>query len=436
MKTSMYQPIELQNATTQLMKEQPMRLSVRLFALMLLAVCGSIPLSAQQPPAFTLSPATRHVLPRLPGAVAADSDAAQTLISPVATPNWSSNFRFTHDTGLEAHSAVYDGATSTMIVFAGLSINGYADTNAVLLYAPANGDGLWSTLIANGTFGSPAARDSHTAVYDSANNRMIIFGGEDFSSGVPMNDVWVLSNANGQGGTATWTQLSPSGTLPGARELHTAVYDPATNVMTVFGGFGSTGLGLSDVWVLSHANGLGGTPAWTRLSPGGVSPIGLGGSTAVYDSNNNIMTVFAGVNHAVTASTNGVWTLSHANGVGGTPQWTNIVANGAAGSPAKRESPIAVYDVANNRMIIFGGGPLSGGAFNDVWVLSHANGLGGTPAWTKLRPTSVLPNDFPGTRFFHTAVYDATTNQMMVFGGNNDEGVFFVTWVLSDANGL
>jgi hypothetical protein len=33
---------------------------------------------------------------------------------------------------------------------------------------------------------------------------------------------------------------------------------------------------------------------------------------------------------------NAVWTLSHANGLGGTPQWTNIVANGAAGSPPLR----------------------------------------------------------------------------------------------------
>jgi hypothetical protein len=412
------------------------RFNVLLSGLVLLVVGGSVPLRAQQPSAFTSSAARPRVLPRLPGPIAPSSDAAQTLVSPATTPTWSSNFRFTHDTGLEAQSAVYDQATNTMIVFGGLSINGFADTNAVLLYAPANGDGLWSTLIANGTPGSPSARDSHTAVYDSANNRMIVFGGEDFSSGIPMNDVWVLSNANGQGGTATWTQLSPSGALPGARDLHTAVYDPATNVMTVFGGFGSNGLGRSDVWVLSHANGLGGTPAWTRLSPSGVPPIGVIGSTAVYDPNNNIMTVFAGVNPAVTASTNGVWTLSHANGVGGTPQWTNIVANGAPGSPAKRESPTAVYDVTNNRMIIFGGGPLFGGAFNDVWVLSHANGLGGTPSWTKLRPTSVLPNDFPSTRFFHTAVYDAINNQMMVFGGDNDEGVFFVTWVLSDANGL
>jgi hypothetical protein len=84
-------------------------------------------------------------------------------------------------------------------------------------------------------------------------------------------------------------------------------------------------------------------------------------------------------------------------------------------------------------MIVFGGELFSSSTLlNDVWVLSNANGLGGTPAWTKLKPTGVLP----GTRFFHTAVYDAINNLMMVFAGDNDEAVYFVTWVLSDANGL
>ena len=69
---------------------------------------------------------------------------------------------------------MYDQATNTMIVFGGFAVSAsiFGDTNAVVLYAPANGDGLYSTLIANGTAGSPVARDSHTAVYDSANNRM------------------------------------------------------------------------------------------------------------------------------------------------------------------------------------------------------------------------------------------------------------------------
>src|SRR5438128_10505369 len=128
---------------------------------------------------FGLSPAaqaTRHSLPRLPAPVATGSDAAaRTLINPVTTPQWTSSFNYTTDTALAAASAVYDPATNTMMVFGGLDwgMEG-SDTNAVLLYAPANGNGNWTTLIANGALGSPPARDFHTAVYDSANNRMII----------------------------------------------------------------------------------------------------------------------------------------------------------------------------------------------------------------------------------------------------------------------
>src|SRR6266446_9066512 len=139
-----------------------MRLNILLSGLVLLVVCGSVPLRAQQPSAFTSSSARPRVLPRLPGPIAPSSDAVQTLTSPAATTAWSSDFRFTSDTGLEAHSAVYDQATKTMIVFGGLSINGFADTNTVLLYTRATGEGFWSILPANGT--APAARDSHTAV--------------------------------------------------------------------------------------------------------------------------------------------------------------------------------------------------------------------------------------------------------------------------------
>src|SRR6266704_3414797 len=99
-----------------------MRLNVLLSGLVLLVVCSSVPVRAQQPSAFTSSSATRHGQPRLPGPVAPGSAAAQTLITPVATPAWTSNFRSTFHTGLEALEAVYDQATNTMIVFGGLDI--------------------------------------------------------------------------------------------------------------------------------------------------------------------------------------------------------------------------------------------------------------------------------------------------------------------------
>jgi len=356
---------------------------------------------------------------------------------PASTPLWTSSFTFTTQTALTFASAGYDPATNTMIVFGGYDWGmAGSDTNAVLLYAPANGSGNWTTLIANGVAGSPAARDAHSSVYDSANNRMIVFGGETFPSYTNLNDVWVLSNANGQGGTASWTQLSPSGSPPAARAYQTAVYDAADNRMIVFGGGANFTQIFSDVWVLSNANGLGGAPAWTQLSPGGPPPLGLFGSSAVYDPVNNIMTVFGGENLVRTAYSNGAWTLSHANGLGGTPQWTNIVGNGVAGSPAKRISQTAVYDSANNRMIIFGGAAFSGRfsftGYNDVWVLANANGLGGTPVWNRLKISGLAP----GTRSGHTAVYDAINNRMMVFGGENLDSAFYVTWVLSHANGL
>jgi len=247
--------------------------------------------------------------------------------------------------------------------------------------------------------------------------------------------VWVLSNADGQGGSATWSQLSPSGASPEPRWGHNAVYDSANNRLIVFGGANSSQT-FSDVWSLNNANGLGGTPTWTQLSPGGAAPKGVYASSAVYDSVNNIMTVFGGENLARNAFTNGVWTLSHANGLGGTPQWTNILADGAAGSPAKRWLHSAVYDIASNRMTVFGGEALSGAAslscFNDAWVLVNANGLGGSPTWTKLGTAGLKP----GPRCGHTAVYDTGNNRMMVFGGDNADAVYYVTWILSHANGL
>ncbi len=374
-----------------------------------------------------------HNMGRLPGSMAGKSDA-EDLQSAPAGPHWSSGFEWTAAV-LSASTAVYDPATDVMIVFAGEDWGmGVTLSNAVLLQTPANGHGKWSTLVANGTAGSPPPRWGHTAAYDTANNRMIVFGGQAMGAQY-LSDVWVLNHANGHGGAATWSQLSPSGSSPEPRWSHTAIYDPVSNRMILFGGANASET-FSDVWALSNANGLGGTPTWTELSPGGSAPKGVYASSAVYDAANNVMTVFGGENLARDTFTNGVWTLSHANGLGGTPQWTNILADGAAGSPAQRWSHSAVYDIANNRMIVFGGEAFSGAAsvscFNDVWVLANANGLGGRPIWTKPTITGLKP----GPRCHQTAAYDAVNNRMMVFGGDNADAVYYVTWVLSHANGL
>ena len=102
------------------------------------------------------------------------------------------------------------------------------------------------------------------------------------------------------------------------------MYDQANNRMIVFAGDNNS-VTFPDVWVLEHANGLSGTPVWTQLSPTRRPPAGQSGVTAGYDTVNNLMIVFDGASFELpkVRPTNAVWTLSHANALGGAPQWTN-----------------------------------------------------------------------------------------------------------------
>jgi hypothetical protein len=338
-----------------------------------------------------------------------------------------------------AGAAVYDAATNSLIVFGGLGAGAIAIDNDVIALANANGIGTsnWTTVIPNGAPGSPAARDSHTAVYDAANSRMIVFGGCSFTGGLCttlLNDVWVLTNANGVSGKPTWMQLAPTGPLPSPRWSHAAAYDPSNNRMIIFGGEDQHGV-VSDTWLLSNANGSGGTPIWTQLSPSGGPPTGQDSPSVVYDEAHNVLIEFAGVRQNFGPRTNSVWTLSKANGLGGNPVWTNIVANGAAGSPPKRDGHFAAYDAANNRMMIFGGNANTATGFpqlNDAWVLRNANGLVGKPRWSRVKPAGAKP----GGRTSHVGGYDSANNRMIIYGGSSWDGNFFSTWVLTGANGL
>jgi hypothetical protein len=346
-------------------------------------------------------------------------------------------------TNLESHSAVYDPGTNSMIVFGGADGN-FVLQNNVLVNSDANGSGSlgagsWSELSLS--YPVPPPRISHSAVYDQTNNRMIVFGGcADLYCFLPLNDTWVLSSANGSGGTPTWTQLTPTGAAPSPRYDHNAVYDATNNRMIVYSGEDANSVGLSDVWVLSNANGLGGTPAWTQLSPTGGPADAIDGSTGVYDPATNTMIVFGGYPFV-----NSVWTLSNANGLSGTPAWTNLIATGKAGSPPVRWGAQAIYDSTTNRMTIYGGTGDFGttnpdfdfGAYGDAWVLTNANGHGGSPVWAQLHPKwEGDGNVQPGARFYHTAVRDPGTNSMIIFGGQTIESIYSQPWVLSHANGL
>ena len=260
----------------------------------------------------------------------------------------------------------------------------------------------WPTAVA-GTL--PLGSADPSAVYDSVNNRMVLFGGQSngtAGSTTPNNNAtWVLTLASGT--TPTWTQLSPTGTLPAPRYFHSAVYIASLQEMIVFGGEGDTGTQLNDVWALSLPTT--GTPAWTELTPAGTAPPVRSAHTAIYDSKNSRMIVFAGFNG--TAALQDTWSLSFS----GTPTWSVLAPTGTL--PGIRAGQTAVYDKAAQTMVMFGGTNVEAAPtlYNDVWTLSLP--ATGTPAWTELAPTGTAPTAVANA----SAVYDNDTAQMFVFGG-------------------
>jgi len=303
---------------------------------------------------------------------------------------------------------------------------GTAGASLLLLVTPLSPAAAQTWIQLFPTGGPPINRVHHVGVYDPASNRMTIFGGLPFGIGT-LTDTWVLADANGLGAAPAWIELTPTGGPPPTGGVPTAVYDPGSNRMIVFGGAGSKGI-RNDVWVLTAANGLGGIPTWIQLVPDGPAPSARFIHSAVYDPASNRMTIYGG------RFLNDVWVLSNANGLGGSPAWTELLPLG--GPPAQRENHSAVYDPNSNRMIVFGGyNNFSGGELGDVWVLTNANGLGGTPTWVELSPGGTGP----GPRAGHGAVYDATHNVLTIFGGGGCDpvcGPHNDVWTLSNANGL
>ncbi|MBI2493604.1 MAG: hypothetical protein HYV94_16120, partial [Candidatus Rokubacteria bacterium] len=87
----------------------------------------------------------------------------------------------------------------------------------------------------------------------------------------------------------TWIPLAPTGGPPATINYQpTAVRDPTTGRVILYGRNLSS---VSQVWVLSSANGLGAAPTWTQLAPIGGPPPNRGNHAAVYDSTTNRMVI-------------------------------------------------------------------------------------------------------------------------------------------------
>ncbi len=227
----------------------------------------------------------------------------------------------------------------------------------------------------------------HTAIYDPVSDRVVVFGGH-LTVDQPANATYVLNLSQRFSG---WKGLWIAGTPPAARIEHTAIYDPRRRRMIIFGGNDSRTI-RNDSWSLDLST----PPIWTRLTPRGVAPIERFGHQAVYDPNRRCMWVIGG-RGAPFDDLLGRLSLS------GEPRWIPAPSIGGPRRQWLRFS--AIYDPPRDRIVAFGGE----GDYNETWALM----LSDTPVWTKLNPTGTPPTP----RKDHSAIYDPVRDRMIVFGG-------------------
>ena len=100
--------------------------------------------------------------------------------------------------------------------------------------------------------------------------------------------------------------------------------------------------------------------------------------------------------------------------------------------PSSRHSQTAVWDASTSKMIIFGGQETTTNFdLNDVWL--GATAVNENDSFIQTSPTGTPPQG----RYGHVATYDSSTNRMMVFGGAEGMPAPCANdfWILDGANG-
>jgi hypothetical protein len=177
------------------------------------------------------------------------------------------------------HSAIYDPLRDRMVVFGGS--DGFY-SNGEVWSLSLSGTPTWQILAPSSA--APNYLEGHQAVYDPVHDAMVVFGGADLSH-IAQNETWSFSLS----GSTTWSQILPLGFIPDARVGHVMVYDSRQNRILMYGG-SSGGAATSDAWALYPSNPI----RWVEsLETGTAAPV-RSSHSAIFFPDSARMVVFGG----------------------------------------------------------------------------------------------------------------------------------------------
>jgi len=173
-------------------------------------------------------------------------------------------------------NSIYDPVNHCMLTYGGVAT--VPPANDLFKYDIAAN--TWTQLLPTG--GPPNNIQFSGSAYDPIGHALWIFGGQHVIGGANLNDLWKYDIA-----ANTWTLLSPSGTPPSARSRTMMVYDVA-HALLVFGGQ-DAGAYLNDLWKYDIT-----ADSWTQISPSGTLPHIRGHSNHAFDHINGDFIIFGG----------------------------------------------------------------------------------------------------------------------------------------------
>jgi PKD repeat protein len=252
----------------------------------------------------------------------------------------------------EGAQMAYDPSTQQVILFGGLARNrSLADTWAF-------SGGRWTNLTPSLNL-SPPARYKGGMAFDTADNYLVLFGGNGGSL-TYLNDTWAWNGS-------AWSRLN-STVSPGPREDVALTYDAADGYVVLFGGEAPSGLLTNDTWTFNAGQ-------WTNLTSSiraAPPPREAGGFT--YDGADQYVLLFSG-KHGSNGLQRDTWTYKA--GV-----WTNLTSTLSV-APGPRESMSLSYDFVDGYVLLFGGFRYPN-ALNDEWTFAGGK-------WTRLTVTNPPP---------------------------------------------
>jgi N-acetylneuraminic acid mutarotase len=290
-----------------------------------------------------------------------------------------------------AHGAVWDTKHDNMLLFGGEAHEGenFSFFNDLWTYDPTKDE--WKELTLKEKT-APSKRAYHACTWDSKRHVLWSFGGAaaDFSG---LDDLWSFDPEK-----LTWTKIDQPKNGPKGRLSATLVYHPAKDSLILFGGlngFGEKTVPVHDLWVYDIKD--------NKWSEKKCAAPQLWQCAAALDPKTGLFIMNGGFDEKFQVRTE-TWIYEVDN-----DKWRDPI-NGKRFTDAHT----GVWDPTIGRMIAFGGANPEQGAkgHDDARTFDPAK-----DAWSTLE----VKGDKPAGRAYHSAVWDPTSNSMIVFGGTANQ---------------